>query len=138
MEVDCKYQLALELEQVPDEDPGGKEGGPDAPGKAFEEHELIRNTYIDAFIQKVVYGPTHQGLAHMLKSSCRTIATHLDIGAKGVADMAQTIRTVENWLGVNINSIISTFTFCSICWRLYLPGYMATTKISPAQLRRTS
>jgi hypothetical protein len=42
-----------------DDDPGDKEGYPGDLCEAFQEHELIRNAYIDAFIQKVVYGATH-------------------------------------------------------------------------------
>lgn len=119
-------ELEFEPEQEPEDDPGD-EGGPEALSQAFQEHELIRNAYIDAFVQKVVYGATHRALIHMLKSSRRTIAAHPEVGVEDIANMAQTIRTVESRLGVNTDNIITTFTLCPTCWRLYTPEYIATT-----------
>ncbi|KAG9084505.1 hypothetical protein FS749_005190 [Ceratobasidium sp. UAMH 11750] len=94
---------------------------------AFEEPELIRNAYIDAFIQKSLYGATHRALRHQLKAARRTIAAHPDIGAEDIAKMAQTIGTAEKRIGVSTNHIITTFTLCPVCKRRYSPQYIAET-----------
>lgn len=119
--------LDLEPEPEPDDDAGDEEG-PDALCEAFQEHELIRNAYIDAFVQNVVYGATHRAFTHMLKSSRRTIAAHPNVSAEDLAKMAQTIRTAEKRLGVNNDSMITTYTLCPNCWRLYSPEDIITTE----------
>ncbi|QRW11426.1 Transposase family tnp2 [Ceratobasidium sp. AG-Ba] len=91
---------------------------------AFEEPELIRNAYIDAFIQKSLYGATHCAIKHQLRASRRALATHPSIHPEDLAKMAQTIETVEKRLGVNSNSLITTFTLCPACGRLYTQEYI--------------
>ncbi|KAF8597086.1 hypothetical protein BDV93DRAFT_411443, partial [Ceratobasidium sp. AG-I] len=94
---------------------------------AFREHELIRNAYIDAFVQKTVYGTTQRALNHQLKAARRTISANPNVNAEEIAAMAQTMRTAENRLGVNTDKIITTFTLCPVCKRRYSPTYIATT-----------
>ncbi|QRV73450.1 Transposase family tnp2 [Ceratobasidium sp. AG-Ba] len=114
---------------VPDNDPddpveGGNLHG-DSP--AFSEHPLIRNAYIDAFIQKVVYGATHRALRHQLKTARWTIAANAEVPLESVAKMAQTIKTVESRLGVDLERLITTYTLCPKCGRRYSPEYISTT-----------
>jgi hypothetical protein len=126
-----RFQLGLEeefdeqldplLEDGPDD-----EGGPEALCAAFQEHELIRNAYIDAFVQKVVYGATHRALKHQLKAARRTIAANPTVDPEEIAKMAQTIGTAESRLGVNTDAIITIFTLCPICKRRYSSEYIAT------------
>ncbi|KAG8705692.1 hypothetical protein FRC08_001513 [Ceratobasidium sp. 394] len=116
-----------ELGQMLGEDLDNDEGDPRALCVALEEHELIRNAYIDAFIQKSVYGATHRALKHQLKAARRTIAANPNVSAEDIANMAQTIGTAENRLGVNTDRFITTFTLCPTCKRRYSPEYIATT-----------
>ncbi|CAE6461262.1 unnamed protein product [Rhizoctonia solani] len=86
----------------PDEDPEPNViDDPNVLCAAFREPDLIRNAYIDAFVQKTLYKATHQALAHQLKASRRTISAHPGITIDHIASMAQTIVTVERWLGIN-------------------------------------
>lgn len=119
-------ELDEQFDPLPDEDPDDV-GDPEALCAAFQEHELIRNAYIDAFIQKYLYGATHRALKHQLKAARRTIAANPNVDPEHIADMAQTIGTAENRLGVNTNSIITTFTLCPVCRRRYSPEYIAAT-----------
>ncbi|KAF8599162.1 hypothetical protein BDV93DRAFT_511870 [Ceratobasidium sp. AG-I] len=90
------FQLELddEFEATPDDDPDD-EGDDGAQCAAFAEHKLIRNAYIDAFVQKSLYGATHRALKHQLKAARRTIATHPDVSAEDITHMAQSIGTAE-------------------------------------------
>ncbi|QRV94937.1 Transposase family tnp2 [Ceratobasidium sp. AG-Ba] len=119
---------ALNQEQ-PDGDPDdpANDGDIHRDSAAFNEHPLIRNAYIDAFIQKVVYGATHRALRHQLRAAHRTIAANAEVPVEGVAKMAQTIKTAELRLGVDTESFITTFTLCPSCGRRYSPEYIATT-----------
>ncbi|GAB1527547.1 hypothetical protein RhiTH_010723 [Rhizoctonia solani] len=94
---------------------------------AFREPALIRNAYIDAFVQKTLYRATHQALTHQLKASRRTISLHPDITIDHINGMAQTITTVERRLGVNTGEIITTFTLCPVCKQRYSPEYIKET-----------
>ncbi|QRV78718.1 Transposase family Tnp2 protein [Ceratobasidium sp. AG-Ba] len=94
---------------------------------AFEEPDVIRNAYIDAFIQKSLYGATHRAIRHQLRASRRTLAGHPDVHPEHLAKMAQTIGTVEKRLGVNHDSLITTFTLCPSCGRRYTQDYIGGT-----------
>ncbi|QRV79852.1 Transposase family tnp2 [Ceratobasidium sp. AG-Ba] len=63
----------------------------------------------------------------MLKAARRTISAYPNIDPEAVACMAQTMRTVENRLGVNTDNIITTYTLCPKCSRRYSADYIATT-----------
>lgn len=115
-----------EPEPAPDDD-GDDDIDPEALCAAFDEHELIRNAYIDAFVQKSLYGATQRALKHQLKAARRTIAAHPDISAENIAAMAQTIGTAERRLGVSTSALITTFTLCPNCQRRYTPEYIANT-----------
>ncbi|QRW10224.1 Transposase family Tnp2 protein [Ceratobasidium sp. AG-Ba] len=118
---------ALDQEQ-PDYNPDDPaEDGDNGDSPAFSEHPLIRNAYIDVFIQKVLYGVTHRALRHQLRAARRTIAANAEVPLESIAKMAQTIKTVESRLGVNMDSFITTFTLCPSCGRRYSPEYLATT-----------
>lgn len=128
-----QFQFALideaneEFDLVPNDDPDDVGDNLGVLCEALQEHETVRNVYIDAFIQKVVYGATHRALKHQLRAARRTIAANPNVPLEDIANMAQTIKTVENRLGVNTDSIVTTFTLCPICKRRYLPEYIATT-----------
>ncbi|KEP47373.1 transposase family Tnp2 protein [Rhizoctonia solani 123E] len=115
--------------QMPVEDPPEPE---DPPGDidiaeycaAFREHELLRNSYVDALLQKLRYGATHSAIAHQLRASKRTISAHPDVPREDLENMAQTIRTVERRLGVSTDDIIKTYTLCPKCGRRYSPEYI--------------
>ncbi|KAF8702621.1 hypothetical protein RHS03_06349, partial [Rhizoctonia solani] len=100
---------------------------PDIFCAAFQEPDLICNAYIDAFVQKTLYGATYRALRHQLKAARQTILAHPDITVDQVAGMAQTIATVERRLGVNANKIITIFTLCPICKRRYSSEYIQGT-----------
>ncbi|QRW10162.1 Transposase family tnp2 [Ceratobasidium sp. AG-Ba] len=116
-----------ELIQPGDIDPDDEGNNAGAEHRAFQEHALIRNAYIDAYVQKVIYGATHRALKHQLKSARRTIAANPVVPREDIAGMAQTIKTAETRLGVNTDQIITTFTLCPLCKRRYSPEYIATT-----------
>ncbi|QRV72064.1 Transposase family Tnp2 protein [Ceratobasidium sp. AG-Ba] len=121
-----RFELPIEDELMfePEDEP---EDDNEAFSAAFREPNLIRNAYIDAFIQKTLYGATHRALQHQLKAARRTISLHPDIHAEDIAKMAQTIRTAERRLGVNLDHFIRTFTLCPVCKRGYSPEYIART-----------
>ncbi|QRV83478.1 hypothetical protein RhiJN_11494 [Ceratobasidium sp. AG-Ba] len=58
---------------------------------AFNEHEPIRNAYIDAFVQKTVFGATHRAINHQLRAACRTISANPNVPPEDIASMAQTV-----------------------------------------------
>ncbi|QRV95522.1 Transposase family tnp2 [Ceratobasidium sp. AG-Ba] len=94
---------------------------------AFREPDLIRNAYIDAFVQKHLYGATHRALKHQLKASKRSISAHPDIHIEHTSRMAQTITTAEKRLGLDTDGIITVFVLCPICRRRYSQDYIAQT-----------
>ncbi|QRV93059.1 Transposase family tnp2 [Ceratobasidium sp. AG-Ba] len=94
---------------------------------AFQEPDLIRNAYIDAFVQKHLYGATHRALKHQLKAAKRSISTHPDIHIEHISKMAQTITTAEKRLGLDTSSIITVFVLCPICRRRYTQEFIAGT-----------
>ncbi|CUA74597.1 Protein CSF1 [Rhizoctonia solani] len=115
--------------QMPVEEPPEPEDPPDDIDineryAAFREHQLLRNAYVDALVQKLRYGATHSAIAHQLRSAKRTISTHPDVPHDDVERMAQTIRTVERRLGVDTDTIIKTYTLCPKCGRRYSPEYI--------------
>ncbi|EUC60582.1 hypothetical protein RSOL_352530, partial [Rhizoctonia solani AG-3 Rhs1AP] len=115
------------VDEEPNEEPDGEPDAEDNPGAqytAFQEPALIRNAYIDAFIQKSMYGATQRALKHQLKSNRRTLTTHPDIQVEDIARMAQSISTVEKRLGVDADRFITTYTLCPACKRRYSPEYI--------------
>ncbi|QRV80055.1 Transposase family tnp2 [Ceratobasidium sp. AG-Ba] len=86
---------------------------------AFQEPELIRNAYIDAFVQKHMYGATHRALKHQLKAARRSISAHPNIHIEDISKMAQTITTAEKRLGLDTSSFITVFVLCPVCRRRY-------------------
>ncbi|KAG9117693.1 hypothetical protein FRC07_007346, partial [Ceratobasidium sp. 392] len=123
---DDDYDLKLELE------PGGPGGKPDPEDNepkfaAFNEPDVIRNAYVDAFVQKTRFGATHEALKHQLKSAKRTISANPNISPNDLQKMAQTIRTAEKRLGISTSDIITTFPVCPICERRYDYEYIANT-----------
>ncbi|QRW04287.1 hypothetical protein RhiLY_03286 [Ceratobasidium sp. AG-Ba] len=73
--------------------------------QAFNEHELVRNAYIDAF-KKTVFGATHRAISHQLRAACRTISANPNVPLEDITNMAQTIRTAETRLGVGTDAIL--------------------------------
>ncbi|KAF8675480.1 hypothetical protein RHS04_06703 [Rhizoctonia solani] len=102
---------------------------PRAHYAAFWEPELICNVYIDAFVQKCLFGATHCALRHQLKTACCTLSSHPEIHKDDLVRMAQTIGTVEQCLGVNTNSIITTYVLCPTCKRQYTMEYINEAKV---------
>ncbi|QRV85925.1 Transposase family tnp2 [Ceratobasidium sp. AG-Ba] len=121
---EAEQALDEDLQRPPDDDPD-EEIPFGAEYQAFREHEHIRNAYIDAFIQKVVYGATHRALKHQLRSARRTIAGNPLVPREDINDMAQTIGTAEARLGVSTSHIITTFALCPLCKRRYTSAYIA-------------
>jgi hypothetical protein len=102
---------------------------PGAHYTAFQEPDLICNVYIDAFIQKNLYGATHRVLRHQLKTACRTISSHPDIHVDNIDKMVQSIGTVEQRLGVDMDSIIMTYVLCPACKRRYTLEYIKVAEV---------
>ncbi|QRV96764.1 hypothetical protein RhiJN_24782 [Ceratobasidium sp. AG-Ba] len=125
-------QFELNNMVPPEDDPGGNdsdhgdEAEPDYA--AFDEPDIIRNIYVDAFIQKTHHRTTHSALKHQLKSAKRTISSHPDVLAADLDKMAQTIRTAEKRLGLSTRDIITTHTLCPVCHRRYDHSYIATAQ----------
>jgi hypothetical protein len=66
------FQYPMEDEPEPEDPPDDDPIDEDDPGvryTAFEEPDLIHNAYIDAYIQKTLYGATHHALKHQLKAA---------------------------------------------------------------------
>jgi hypothetical protein len=124
------FQYPLDEEPPPQDNDPVHEDGPDVYYAAFREPATIRNAYIDVLIQKARYCSTHQALNHQLRAMRRALSTHANIHVEDVANMAQTIGTVERRLGVDIDGIITTFTLCPTCKRRYSPSYIAETVIN--------
>jgi hypothetical protein len=89
-----QYPMEDELNDPPDDD-SEDEDDHGTYYTAFKEPDLIRNAYIDAFVQKTLYGATHRALRHQLKAVRRTLASHPAIAPEDLAQMAQSIGTVE-------------------------------------------
>jgi hypothetical protein len=118
----------LEPEDPPDDDPVD-EDDPGARYAAFEEPDLIRNAYIDAYIQKTLYGATHRALKHQLKAARRTLASHPAIAPEDLDKMAQSIGTAERRLGVDMDTIITTYALCPVCKRRYTSEYISEAEV---------
>jgi hypothetical protein len=79
----------------PDEEPNPND--PMNPAEycaAFREHPLIRNTYVDAVIQKVRHSASHLSLIDHLKASQRQLHANPNVPVDELAKMAVMIRTV--------------------------------------------
>ncbi|KDN47424.1 hypothetical protein RSAG8_03564, partial [Rhizoctonia solani AG-8 WAC10335] len=100
---------------------------------AFQEHPLIRNAYIDAFVQKVLHAANHRAVNHFLKAAQRQLSLNPDVPAEGLARMALTFRTVERRLGLDSGDIIKTYTLCRLCGRSYHPDYIEETDSDACQ-----
>lgn len=96
---------------------------------AFQEHPSLRNGYIRAFVNASFRGATHTQTYEFLDGICGTIESLLpsmkeneasDLEAE-LLDMARTLRTVENRLGVNPDQYITYYFLCPLCWRRYSP-----------------
>lgn len=108
-----------------DEDAEGSNGLP----PAFEEHPVLRNAYVRAFVNAGFRGATHTQTADFLDAIHATISSLLphmhDTGLEDELDgMARTLRTVENRLGVNPDKSITYYFLCPDCWMLYDPGQL--------------
>ncbi|QRV96270.1 Transposase family tnp2 [Ceratobasidium sp. AG-Ba] len=125
---DIDEELVDNLGEEYDDEPLGMAEGDGNEHRAFREHELIRNAYIDAFIQKTVFGATHRALKHQLRAARRTISANPNVPHEDIVNMAQTIRTAETRLGVNTQEIITTYTLCPKCRRRYSPEYISTAE----------
>ncbi|EUC57207.1 hypothetical protein RSOL_211920, partial [Rhizoctonia solani AG-3 Rhs1AP] len=117
-----------------DEEPDpNKEVDPAEYCAAFQEHPLIRNAYVDAIVQKVLYGANHRALADQLKGSQQQLRSNPNVPAEDLARMALTIRTVERQLGLDSTDIITTYTLCPLCQSLYHPNYIANADENTCQ-----
>ncbi|KAG8787502.1 hypothetical protein FRC12_015505 [Ceratobasidium sp. 428] len=62
------------------------------------EPDLIRNAYVDAYIQKALYGATIRAIKHQIKAAKRTLSSHPDIYPEDLARMARPISIAERRL----------------------------------------
>ncbi|KAG8700743.1 hypothetical protein FRC09_005783, partial [Ceratobasidium sp. 395] len=122
---DEERELGLDLGDNPGDDPADDDNEPDFA--AFNEPDVIRNAYINAFIQKTRFGATHEALKHQLKAAKRTLSGNPDVLPDDLRKMAQTIRTAEKRLGLSTSDMISTRPVCPICERRYDYEYIADT-----------
>ncbi|CUA74596.1 hypothetical protein RSOLAG22IIIB_11341 [Rhizoctonia solani] len=97
---------------------------------AFQEHRLVRNAYVDAAVQKILYGVNQRALTHHLEAAQRQLRDNPNVPADDLARMALTIRTVERRLGLDPRDIITTYTLCPLCGRLYHSNYIADANTS--------
>ncbi|CAE6410562.1 unnamed protein product [Rhizoctonia solani] len=119
-----------------DEEPDPEPDNPIDPEEycaAFREHPLIRNAYVDAIVQKVLYSANHRALTHQLKAAQRQLRSNPDVPAEDLSRMALTIRTVERRLGLDSDDLIMTYTLCPLCRRSYSPNDIADADNSTCQ-----
>ena len=105
------FQLPWENQAGEDPDPNPDDQiDPAEYCAAFQEHPLIRNAYIDAIVQKILFGASHNALNYQLKAVHRQLSSNPNVPAEDLARMALTIRTVERRLGLDSSDIIKTYT----------------------------
>ncbi|KAG8682574.1 hypothetical protein FRC08_014882 [Ceratobasidium sp. 394] len=124
-----RFNFDEELEPAGN-DPGdhaGSDHDAEPDFAAFEEPDVIRNAYVDTFVQKTRFRATHEALKHQLKSARRTISANPNILQDDIDKMAQTMRTAEKRLGLSTSDVIKTYTLCPVCKRRYDPAYIADT-----------
>lgn len=123
---------------LPDEPtPNGNETRQNLP-PAFYEHPVLRNAYIHVFVNSAYRGATHAQVQDSLTSTRSTIITMLEgkFPPEGLDldNMARTLRTVENRLGVNPDDLITYFILCPECWHVYHPSELS--KLETPQCRK--
>jgi hypothetical protein len=110
-------------EELEPDDPGPDDNPFLADIPAFEEPSVLRNIYINAFIQKSLHGAKHVALSHFLRSFDELLTITID--PVDFARMARTIPTVERRLGLSCDDLVTTYTLCPNCRRRYSPAYIA-------------
>lgn len=93
----------------------------------FNKPDLIRNAYVDTFIQKSMFQATHQALTTQLKDSKRNLLANPTVACENLAKMAQTMGTAEKRLGLSTSNVIMTYTLCPNCKHRYDPAYITNT-----------
>ncbi|TFK61693.1 hypothetical protein BDN72DRAFT_777946, partial [Pluteus cervinus] len=83
---------------------------------AFDEHPVVRNFYIRAFLGNAFDRMTHQAVQRMLDGFALS-RRHED----DEIQIARTLATVERRLGVTTTGFITTLFTCDVCWATYEP-----------------
>jgi hypothetical protein len=120
------------LPDYPESEPGSEpEDEPMLAGiPAFDEPPAIRNIYIHAWVQKTNHHATHRSIKHYLSTFDELLLGHPAIEPIDIAQMARSISTVEQRLGLSTSDLIVTFTLCPKCHRRYSPAYIAAAAIA--------
>ncbi|KIK91508.1 hypothetical protein PAXRUDRAFT_797245 [Paxillus rubicundulus Ve08.2h10] len=97
---------------------------------AFDKHSAIRNGYVRAYVAAAYKGASHELVRIMLDGTAVQLRSAFeDIGdpshLSGLETMAQTLRTVERRLGVDLTSIIVYYFLCPVCWNLHHPNQLS-------------
>ncbi|KDN42594.1 hypothetical protein RSAG8_06737, partial [Rhizoctonia solani AG-8 WAC10335] len=120
----------------PDPDPNPEPDGPIDPAEycaAFQEHPLVCNAYVDAIVQKILYGANQHASTHQLKAAQRQLRSNPDVPVEDLARMALTIRTVERRLGLDSSDIVKIYMLCPLCGRSYSPTYISDANTDACQ-----
>jgi hypothetical protein len=94
--------------------------------RAFDEHPVIRNAYVRASLAHNFHGTTHEATRLILGgmklslTAARNAAPSLEI--PGLETMAQTLRTAEKRLGLDLDDFIVYLFLCDKCWRPHNPS----------------
>jgi len=95
---------------------------PQAPS-AFDDHPVIRNAYINVFLNAAFNGCTQQASSMSLKSFHVAVKSLASSGqdVPGLSRFALTLKTVENRLGVSTDNLITYLFVCDACWTVHYP-----------------
>ncbi|KAF7304950.1 hypothetical protein MKEN_01209400 [Mycena kentingensis (nom. inval.)] len=89
---------------------------------AFSEPSYIRNAYISVYANSAFRRATHIQSKYEL-AGIRDALTGAGI-TEGMDSFAQTIRTVERRLGIDVDQDIIPFVLCPKCWKRYDPSVL--------------
>ncbi|KAG8735335.1 hypothetical protein FRC10_010695 [Ceratobasidium sp. 414] len=99
MQFDFDEDLEHEPEDEPEDKPSANDvAEPDCA--AFNKPDVIRNTYVDAFVQKTRFHATHAALKRQLKSARCTISANPNVSPAEIENLeehgARTRRTTDH------------------------------------------
>lgn len=94
--------------------------------QAFNEHPVIRNTYVRASLAHNFHGTTHAAVKLILGATRVSLTTARNATPSfeipGLETMAQTLRTAEKRLGLDLDDFIVYLFLCDKCWKAHDPS----------------
>ncbi|EIW82591.1 hypothetical protein CONPUDRAFT_142843 [Coniophora puteana RWD-64-598 SS2] len=98
----------------------------DRPPPCIQDHSVIRNAYVRAFVMAVSDGAKHKAVQRYLEGvhlNLSEITTaHPDITFPGLEKFVFTLPSVLKKLGLATDDFVIYLSICNVCWDVYHPS----------------